>query len=296
MGRLSGKVAFVTGAARGQGRSHAVMMAREGASIIAVDLCDQIPVVQYPMATPEELEETVAQVEAENGRILASIADVRDLAALEAAVAAGRREFGEIDVVVANAGIVGSYGMTWELDEESFRANLDTNLLGTWKTVKATVPAMIAAGNGGSIILACSMSGFAAEINIADYVVSKHGVLGLARNLAVELARHMIRVNTVNPTCVNTKMIDNPASNSLFAGRQVSERNTEVVRASMGLHALPIPWVEPSDVSNAVIYLASDESRYVTGTNLFVDGGALSPFKIPHAPGLAEAYQVVPSL
>jgi SDR family mycofactocin-dependent oxidoreductase len=292
MGRLDGKVAFVTGAARGQGRSHAVMLAREGAAVVATDLCAQIAQVQYPMSTRDDLDETARLIEQEGRPSPHPRRGRPGPGKLNAAALAGRESFGEYDIVVANAGIVGGFGNAWELDEDDFAAHLETNLLGVWKTVKATVPGMVDRGHGGSVILISSISGLAPEINIAHYVASKHGVVGLMRNLAVELAPHMIRVNTVNQTTVNTKMVDNPAFNSLFAGRPTQDQ-ADAIEGMMGLQALSIPYLDPSDVSHAVIYLASDEARYVTGSTLVVDGGALAPFKIPHDASAHESYQAL---
>src|SRR6187402_1130823 len=199
MGRLEGKVAFVTGAARGQGRSHALRLAEEGADIVAVDVCRQLASVPYPMATPEDLTETAKLVEDLDRRIVVREADVRDSARLADVVAEGIGEFGRLDIIVANAGIV-SMAPTLELDEDSWQEMIDVNLTGVWKTLKAAVPAMIEAGNGGSVIITSSAAGLRGFANIAHYVAAKHGVVGLMKTLAQELAPHMIRVNTVNPT------------------------------------------------------------------------------------------------
>jgi SDR family mycofactocin-dependent oxidoreductase len=281
MGKLTGKVAFITGAARGQGRSHAVTLAEEGAAIIAVDICKQIDTVPYSMATPEDLKETERLVEAVGGRILAFEADVRDYDSLKAAVDAGVAEFGRLDIVVANAGTVNGFGVAWELEEQQFRDQWETCAAGAWRTIKATVPVMVAQGQGGAVVLTSSVSGLVAEVNIAHYVMAKHAVEGLMHNLSAELAPHMIRVNTVCPTSVNTPMVDNPAFSGLFAGKE-SATYEEAFPAMQGLNALPIPYVEPVDVSKAVLFLASDDGRFVTGISLPVDGGALMPFKVPH--------------
>jgi SDR family mycofactocin-dependent oxidoreductase len=280
MGRVEGKVALITGAARGQGRSHALRLAEEGADIVAVDVCRQLETVPYAMATEADLAETAKQVEDRDRRILTRQADVRDLGQLQAAVADGVSEFGHLDIVCANAGIA-SIGVAWELTEESWHDMIDINLTGVWKTVKAAVPQMLEQGSGGSIILTSSIFGVQAGANVAHYVAAKHGVTGLMRALAVELAPHRIRVNSVHPTTVDTDMIQNRMTYELFLGRSDASR----ADAEMGmkvLNALPVPWVDAVDISNAVLFLASDEARYVTGTALAVDAGSLLPYKIPH--------------
>jgi SDR family mycofactocin-dependent oxidoreductase len=275
MGRLDGKVAFVTGAARGQGRSHALRMAQEGADIIAVDITSQVGSVPYAMATPDDLAETVRQVEALDRRIVATQADVRDFGQLKAALDNGVAQLGKLDIVSANAGIF-SFGTMEELDETTFGDVIATNLTGVWHTAKAAIPHLRAAG-GGSMILTSSSAGVKAIQNAGHYVAAKHGVIGLMRTLALELAPDMIRVNTVNPTSVNTDMIQNAATYTLFApDLPVEERTKENLGGRFAMmNALPIPWVEPVDISNAVLWLASDEARYVTGVVLPIDAGAL---------------------
>jgi SDR family mycofactocin-dependent oxidoreductase len=281
MGQLDGKVAFITGAARGQGRSHAVTLAKEGASIIAVDICQQIETVGYPLSSSDDLAETVAQVEAVGGAIFHREADVRDLNALQQVVAEGVSQFGRLDVVLANAGTWNGHGQMWELSEKQFQDTIDVNLTGAWKTIKATVPHVIESGNGGSIILTSSISGLTNENHFGHYVASKHGVVGLMRTLAVELASHMIRVNTVCPSCVDTPMINNSYLSSLFVGRDGAD-HSEAIPAFLELNSMPIPYLDPIDISQAVVFLAADGSRYVTGTNMVVDAGATATFKIPH--------------
>ena len=277
---LTGKVALITGAARGQGRSHAVRLAEAGAAIVAVDICAQIDSVPYPMSTRDDLDETADLVRAAGGSIVAMEADIRSSASLDAAVAAGISEFGGIDIVVANAGTVNGIAPMWELSEQQFVDQLDVNLTGTWRTIKATVPHMLRQGRGGSIILISSISGLVAELNVGHYSASKHGVNGLMRTLAGELAPYSIRVNSVNPTNVNTPMIDNPAYNNLFSGGKAGATQADSIPALQEMNALPIPFVEPIDISNAVLYLACEASRYVTGTAQIVDAGALAPFKV----------------
>jgi (+)-trans-carveol dehydrogenase len=274
-GRVEGKVAFITGAARGQGRSHAVRLAEEGADIIAVDICGQVGSVPYPMSTPEDLAETVKRVEALDRRIVATQADVRDFAALKQALDDGVAELGHLDIVSANAGIA-SYGPAAELDEDTWQDMIDTNLTGVWHAAKAAVPQLIEQGTGGSMILTSSTAGLKAIPNLAHYVSAKHGVVGLMRTLALELAPHSIRVNSVHPTGVNTPMVQNEPSMRLFLP-DVENPTVEQYAEVMGsLNALPIPWVEPRDISNAVLFLASDEARYITGVTLPVDAGSLA--------------------
>jgi SDR family mycofactocin-dependent oxidoreductase len=275
MGRLDGKVAFVTGAARGQGRSHALRMAQEGADIIAVDIASQMSTVPYDMSTPDDLAETVRQIEALDRRIVATQADVREYGALKAAVDDGVAQLGKLDIVAANAGIF-SFGLMEDLTDEEWDQLIGVNLTGVWHTAKAAIPHLRANG-GGSMILTSSTAGLMAIPNIGHYVAAKHGVVGLMRTLALELAPDWIRVNSVHPTSVNTDMIHNPAAYELFASDlPVEQRTKEVLGARFQtLNALPIPWVEPVDISNAVLWLASDESRYVTGVTLPVDAGSL---------------------
>jgi (+)-trans-carveol dehydrogenase len=275
-GRLEGKVAFITGAARGQGRSHAIRLAQEGADIVAVDLVKQIESVPYAMSTPDDLAETVKEVEALDRRIIATEADVRDFGSLKAAVDDGVAQLGRLDIVSANAGIF-SEGRADELPEQTWQDMIDVNLTGVWHAVKAAVPHLKAGGRGGSIILTSSTAGLYAFENFAHYVAAKHGVVGLMRTLALELAPDMIRVNSVHPTSVNTDMIHNSMTYGLFAPDLPEEERTKENLAGrfQTMNALPIPWVEAVDISNAVLWLASDESRYVTGVTLPIDAGAV---------------------
>jgi (+)-trans-carveol dehydrogenase len=274
MGLLDGKVAFVTGAARGQGRSHALRLAQEGADIIAVDITGQIGTVPYAMATPDDLRETVKEVEALDRRIVAAQADVRDFASLKQQVDAGVTELGRLDIVSANAGIF-SFGTLEELTDESWNDMIGVNLTGVWHTIKATVPHIRAGGRGGSIILTSSTAGLMAIPNIGHYVAAKHGVVGLMRTAALELAPDNIRVNSVHPTSVDTDMIQNSAAYELFApDLPAAERTKEVLAPRFAaMNVLPVPWVEAVDISNAVLWLASDQSRYVTGLELKIDAG-----------------------
>jgi (+)-trans-carveol dehydrogenase len=275
MGRVEGKVAFITGIARGQGRSHAVRLAQEGADIIGIDFMEEIPGAPYGRATEEELAETVKQVEALDRRIIASKADVRDFASIKKAVDDGVAQLGRLDIVSANAGISTAMGPAEDIEEEMWQNMLDTNLTGVWHTAKAAIPHLKKANNGGSLILTSSEAGLKAYQNIAHYVSAKHGVVGLMRTLALELAPLMIRVNSIHPTQVNTDMIMNEATYKLFDPTKEHPTKEDFAKSSQAVNALPIPWVEPVDISNAVLFFASDESRYVTGLALPVDAGSL---------------------
>ena len=275
MARLEGKVAFVTGAARGQGRSHAVRLAQEGADIIAVDIAAQIETVPFPMGTSDDLAATIEEVEALDRRIIASAVDVRDYDALKATLDAGVARLGGLDIVAANAGIV-SFGRAEELTEQAWRDMIDVNLTGVWHTVKAAIPHLRAAA-GGAIVITSSGAGLKGNPNLAHYVAAKHGLVGLMRTLANELAPDRVRVNTVHPGSVDTPMIQNQATYHLFLPDHDAGQITrkEVAPAFQAASALPIPWMEPVDISNAVLFLASDEARYITGVTLPVDAGVL---------------------
>jgi SDR family mycofactocin-dependent oxidoreductase len=272
-GRVEGKVAFITGAARGQGRSHAIRLAEEGADIIAIDLNDQVGTVPYAMSTPDDLAQTVKEVEALDRRIVATQADVRDFDAVKAALDAGVAELGRLDIVSANAGIF-SVGQSVDLSEQAWRDMIDINLTGVWHATKAATPHLIEGGRGGSMILTSSTAGIQAIANAAHYVSAKHGVVGLMRTLALELAPHMIRVNSVHPTQVDTPMIQNQATYALFRPDLEHPTREDFEPASQEMNALPIPWVEAVDISNAVLFLASDEARYITGVTLSSDAGS----------------------
>jgi SDR family mycofactocin-dependent oxidoreductase len=272
MGRVDGKVAFITGAARGQGRSHALRLAEEGADIIAVDLCRPVETAPYELATSDDLAQTAKLVENFDRRIVARQADVRDLGQLQDVVQEGLAELGHIDIVCANAGIA-SFVPALEMDEQTWHEMIDINLSGVWKTIRAAVPPMIEQGRGGSVIITSSVAGLFGFPNLASYSAAKHGVVGLMRVLTQELAPHMIRVNTVNPTTVDTPMIASDAIFRLIRPDLEHPTKDDLGEAFIGLNSLPIPWVEPIDISNAVLWLASDEARYVTGVTLPVDAG-----------------------
>jgi SDR family mycofactocin-dependent oxidoreductase len=263
--RVEGKVAFITGAARGQGRAHAVRLAEEGANIIAVDICAPVRGVVYPAATADDLAETAKLVEGLGRRVLACQVDTRNLQALKDAADAGIEEFGRIDVVVANAGIT-IMGPWDKITPEVFADTIQVNLVGTWNTVMATAP-HLALRKSGSIILISSVAGLKGLPFLVPYVASKHGITGLARAFAHELAQHSIRVNSVHPTGVYTPMngcLDEAAQDAIANNPRIG---------SMYTNSLPVEMVEPSDISEMVLFLASDESRYVTASAMTVDAG-----------------------
>ncbi|MBW0114680.1 mycofactocin-coupled SDR family oxidoreductase [Pseudonocardia abyssalis] len=271
---MDGKVALITGAARGQGRSHALRLAEEGADIIAVDVCDQLGSVRYPMGRPEDLAETAKLVEELDRRVVTRQADVRDTAALNAAVADGLSEFGHIDVVLANAGIW-SQTSTWSMDDAMWDEMIGTNLTGVWKTVRAALPSMIERGAGGSLILTSSTAGMVGFGGMAHYTAAKHGVVGIMRALVQEVSQYDIRVNTVHPTNVDTDMIQNQPMYELFLPDATPEERTKenYAQAFGSMHALQQPWIEARDVSNAIVFLASDDARFITGQQLKIDLG-----------------------
>lgn len=274
-GRVEGKVAFITGAARGQGRSHAVRLAQEGADIIAIDICEQIPTVSFVMSNDEDLAETVRMVEALDRRIIATKVDVRDFDALRGAVNQGVAELGRLDIVCANAGVGSEPALSHEMSEADWQTTVDVNLTGVWHTTKAVTPHLISGGRGGSIVLTASVAGMKPYAHISNYVATKHALVGLMKTLAVELAPHMIRVNSIHPTQVNTPMILNEGTLRLFVPDAEHPAMEQFIAASTKMNALAIPWVEPVDVSNALLFLSSDEARYITGVALPVDAGCL---------------------
>jgi len=273
-GRVEGKVAFITGAARGQGRSHALRLAQEGADIIAIDVCK--PIVKnttIPASTPEDLAETADLVKGHNRRIFTAEVDVRDYDALKAAVDTGVEQLGRLDIIVANAGIGNGGDTLDQTSEADWQEMIDVNLSGVWKSVKAGVPHLIAGGNGGSIVLTSSVGGLKAYPHCGNYVAAKHGVVGLMRSFAVELGQYMIRVNSVHPTHVRTPMLHNEGTFKMFRPDLENPGPDDMAPICQLFHTLPIPWVEPEDISNAVLFFASDESRYITGVTLPVDAG-----------------------
>ena len=280
MGPLEGKVAVVSGAARGQGRAHAVHLAREGADIIAMDICANIDTVHYPLATPEDLDETVTEIKRLGRRVVATRTDVRDPTAVAAAIDSGVAELGRLDIVVANAGIA-MYDAADTMPAQSWHDMIDTNLTGVWTVCRGAMPHMIEGGRGGAMVLISSVAAHVGMLHLSHYSAAKAGVVGLMRALAVELAPHMIRVNTIHPTSVNTAMIINDGTYDLLvpgsgpaARHGANEVPDEVAKAFKGINAMPIAWVEPQDISEAVVFLASESGRYVSGTQLSVDAGA----------------------
>ncbi|HVM65833.1 MAG TPA: mycofactocin-coupled SDR family oxidoreductase [Acidimicrobiales bacterium] len=269
MGKLDGRVAFITGAARGQGRSHAVRLAEEGADIIGVDICAQIASVKYPMATPEDLDETAALVEKQGRRMVARRADVRDLGALRAAFEEGVAELGPCQIVVANAGVhpAGTFG-----DEapQAWKDAVDVILTGTWNTIQVALPQMLDAGRGGSIVIISSSNGLKGHTDGSGgwdgYTAAKHGLVGLMRAYAWKYGRNNIRVNSIHPSGVPTGM----TQNQMF-GDYVAAHPEDIPRLS---NAMPVEWIDPGDISNAIAWLVSDDARYVSGVTLSVDAGS----------------------
>lgn len=275
-GQLDGKVAFITGAARGQGRSHAVRLAEEGADIIAVDICGPVDSLEgfYELATKDDLAETVRQVEGLGRRIVAREADVRDLSALERSVADGVAELGRLDIVVANAGIFTFGQDTHKIDPKAWQEIQDINLTGVWHTYAAAAEPLIASGAGGSVIIISSLAGFKGLANVAAYTAAKHGIVGLMKVLANELGPHGIRVNTIHPNSIDTPMVKNTAAYKLFRPDLEDPVAEDAEDAFASLNPMGKAWIEPEHVSNAVAWLASDQSYYVSGAQLPVDGAA----------------------
>jgi SDR family mycofactocin-dependent oxidoreductase len=270
-GRVAGKVALVTGAGRGQGRSHCIRLAEEGADIIAVDICDPVATVSYPMASAADLAETAAQVEALDRRCVSAAVDVRDFAHLQETFDRGAAELGGLDVVVANAGIA-SYAAGHEITDAAWTEMIDIDLKGVWHTIKAAVPRLLEQ-RSGSIVVCASAAGLIGSPGLVHYVAAKHGAIGLMRGFANELGSHNIRVNAVCPTQVDTPMIMHEEIYRLFRPELDNPTKEDIVEVSTEMNLLPVPWVEPRDVSNAVLFLASEEARYVTGLAMTVDAG-----------------------
>ena len=270
--RLAGKVALITGAARGIGRAQAVRFAQEGADIIALDICGPVDTVVVPSATKADLDETIRLVGDAGGRIVADVVDVRDTDAVKAATDRGVEQLGGLDVVCATAGIT-SRALAADLSENAWQTMLDVNLTGVWATCRATAPHLIDRG-AGSVILTSSIAGLRGLVGVAHYTAAKHGVVGLMRSLAKELAPHNVRVNTVHPTNVDTPMIQNDRVRGAFRPDLEHVTREQFAEAACSMNMLPIPWVEPVDVANACLFLASDEARYITSVTLPVDAGS----------------------
>lgn len=271
--RVENQVALITGAGRGQGRSHAIRLAEEGADIIAVDACKPIDGVPYDMSTAEDLKETARAVEALGRRIIIAEADVRDLDTLSSVVTEAVGELGRLDIVSGNAGIAGPFAAADELDPKAWQTTVDINLTGVYNAARAAIPHIKAGGRGGSIVLTSSMAGLKPYLNAANYVAAKHGVTGLMKALALELAPFSIRVNSIHPTQVDTPMIQNPAMYGLFCPDIENPTKADFEAASRTTNAMPVPWVEAIDISNALLFLASEEARFITGAALPVDAG-----------------------
>lgn len=273
---LQGKIALVTGAARAQGRSHAVRLARDGADIIALDLCQDIDVLSdfYELATPEDLEHTAQLVRDEGRRVVTGQVDVRDLDKLREAVDAGARELGGLNIVVANAGIFHFGSDTHEVDPKAWQTVQDINSTGVWHTYTAAAPHLLEAGAGGSVIIISSLAGFKGLANTAAYTTAKHSIVGLMKVLANELGPHGIRANTIHPNSIDTPMVKNTAAYKLFRPDLDDPTAEDAEESFASLNPMGKAWIESEHVSNAVAWLASDQSYYVSGAQLPVDGGA----------------------
>jgi (+)-trans-carveol dehydrogenase len=274
-GEWSGKVAFITGVARGQGRSHALEFARRGADIGGLDICGPIATVPYDLATPSDLEQTAQDIKALDRRAILETADVMDAAAVRAVVGKVLDTLGRIDVVLTNAGVFSVADHLATLSAETWQDVLDVNLTGVWNTVQACLPSMVESGNGGSIVMTSSIGGLQGLLQCPHYVASKHGVIGLMRALANELGPDGIRVNAVCPTNVNTPMIQNTANYRTFRPDLADPGREDIIDVAASTHILNVPWVEPEDVTAAAVWLASDAARYLTGVALPVDAGLL---------------------
>jgi SDR family mycofactocin-dependent oxidoreductase len=275
-GRFEGQVVLISGVARGQGRSHAIHFAREGARIVGFDICHDLPSSSFALASESDLDETRAQIEKAGAEIVALQGDVRSMADIRGVVQAGVEAFGQIDVVVANAGIVGPVGPSWELDEASVVDVIDIDLIGIWRTVSAAVPELLKRPGGGSVVMTSSGAGVKGLPNIGAYVAAKHGVIGLMRAMARELAPKQIRVNAVLPGNCDTPMLQSVAIKRLYVPDEEAPTREQFAAAARTT-PMGIPWVDPADVSEAVMWLCSQEARYVTGIALPVDGGSGIP-------------------
>jgi SDR family mycofactocin-dependent oxidoreductase len=276
MPSLTGKVAFITGAARGQGRSHAIRLAEEGAHLVLVDACRTLETVPYPMATSQDLVETTSLVKAAGATdVLAAELDVRDLPGLHDLAGRTMDRFGRIDIVIANAGI-SSPAPTLAMSEAVWQEMIDVNLTGVWKTVAATVPHIQAGGRGGSVVIVSSLAAIAPHENIAHYTAAKAGLIGLMKVMAKELAPEGIRVNTIHPGTVATPMVLNDSTYRLFRPDLDAPTQSDLEVATRTLHAMPVALLEPEDITATVLHLVSDAGRYITGTTQLIDaGGAL---------------------
>ena len=272
--RFDGKVVFISGMARGQGRSHAIRFAREGAKVIGFDRCADLEHAPYPLATEEDLAETVRLIEAEGQPTHAEVADVRDYRAVREVAKAGIEKFGRLDVICANAGTYAPMPVQF-VDPDSWAETVDVNLTGVFHTVKAGIRTMVEQGEGGAIVMTSSTAGLKGFYGAPAYNAAKHGVVGLMRSLALELAPNQIRVNSVHPTSVNTAMIDNDVFPKLVRMDLPDPDIDDAADFLRPQQPMEVPWIEPGDVTDAVTWLASDEARYVTGITMAIDAGAL---------------------
>ncbi|MFZ4431999.1 MAG: mycofactocin-coupled SDR family oxidoreductase [Microthrixaceae bacterium] len=272
--RFEGRVVLVSGVARGQGRNHAVRFAAEGAQIVGFDLCHDLEHAPYPLATEEDLAETVRLVEQAGGAMHAEVADVRDWDAVKRVAKAGLERFGRIDVVLANAGTYAPMPVQF-VAPDSWNETIDVNLTGVFHTVKAGIRSMVERNEGGAVIITSSTAGLKGFYGAPAYNAAKHGVVGLMRSLALELAPNQIRVNSVHPTSVGTPMILNDVFPKLVRMDLPDAGVDDAAEFLRTMQPMDVPWIDPDDVSNVVLFLASDEARYVTGTTLPVDAGAL---------------------
>ncbi len=271
MGRVEGKVALVTGAAKGQGRAHCLRLAQEGADVLALDVCADVPQTRYAQGTPDQLAETAALVRATGRKVVTRQADVRDAEEMTRAVTEGVAELGRLDVVVANAGII-QLKPALEITADDWATVLAINLTGVWNTVRAALPTLLAQGSG-SVIIISSAAGLKGPPGMAHYAAAKTGLVGLMRSLANELGPQGVRVNSVHPTTVDTDMVHWPEAYAAFRPDLAEPTRADVEPVFTSLNVLPVPWIQPEDVSAAVLFLAGDESRYVTGVTLPVDAG-----------------------
>jgi SDR family mycofactocin-dependent oxidoreductase len=275
--KLDGSVAFISGVARGQGRSHALRLAKDGVKIIGFDLCRQVSTVPFDMSRPENLAETERLVREAGSEMVSTVADVRDQEQVNTALQAGLDRFGRLDIVLANAGIIHNYKKTWMIDDDDFRNVIDVNIVGVWHTAKAAIPRLIEQGEGGCVVLTGSGASVSGIPNLAGYVASKHAVLGLMRTMAKELGRYQIRVNAVMPGNCNTPMFDNDGIRRLYVP-DAEEPSTEVfLQRAAAMSPMRNPYVEPNDVSEAIAYLVSPAGRWVSGVALPIDGGTATP-------------------
>ncbi|MGB3011521.1 MAG: mycofactocin-coupled SDR family oxidoreductase [Mycobacterium sp.] len=275
---LEGRVAFVTGAARGQGRAYAVRLAQEGADVIISDICAPVSqTIPYPGATPDDLAETVRLVEAEGRKVLARQVDIRDDAAVRTLVADGIEQFGRLDVLVANAGVL-SWGRLWELTDEQWNSVIDVNLTGTWRTLRAVIPAMIEAGNGGSIIIVSSSGGLKATPGNGHYAASKHGLTAMTNTLALELGEYSIRVNSIHPYSIATPMIENDAMMAILSAHP-SYLNSFAAMPYQppmkGSRAKRNDFMTAEEAAEVVVWLAGDNSSVLSGSQIVVDRGVM---------------------